>query len=77
VILSAITAYQTNNRKRQCMGLHPLDTMVMPCCPCITMVRTRPTFYLVLVIKSLSDAVATGQWPLDTTEALKYEITGR
>jgi len=63
-----IAAYQCNNQQRQQMGLHPLDTMTMPC---ITMIGTRPIFYLVPVKKALSDAVITGQWPSVKTEVLK------
>jgi hypothetical protein len=73
VIVSAIGAYQTNNRKRECIGLHPLDTMTMPC---MTMVGTRPTFYFVPVTRALADAVATGRQTSDRTEVLKCEITG-
>jgi len=50
------------------MGLHPLDTMTMPC---INMIGTRPIFYLVPVTKALSDVVITGQWPSVKTEVLK------
>jgi len=73
VIVSAIGAYQTNNRKRECIGLPPLDTMTMPC---MTMVGTRPTFYLVPVTRALAYAVATGRKTSDRTEVLKCEITG-
>jgi hypothetical protein len=68
VIAEAIAAYQYNDQKRQRMGLHPLDTMTIPC---ITMIGTRPTFYLVPVTKALSDAVITGQWPAVKTEVAK------
>ncbi|KAG2036024.1 hypothetical protein BDR03DRAFT_961091 [Suillus americanus] len=64
MIIGAITAYQVNNNKRQKRGLHPLDAMTMPC---ITMVGTRPTFYLVPVTKALSDAVMSCQYPSDRT----------
>jgi len=73
IIASAIGAYQTNNRKRECIGLPPLDTMTMPC---MTMVGTRPTFYLVPVTRALAYAVATGRKTSDRTEVLKCEITG-
>ena len=68
VIVEAIAAYQHNNQKRECMGLSTLNTMTVPC---ITMTRTRPTFYLVPVTQELSDAVITGQWPKVETEVLK------
>lgn len=62
---------QFNNSKRREMGLHPLDAMTMPC---ITMIGTRPTFYLVPVTKMLSDAVISCQYPSDRTEVLKCEV---
>ena len=37
-----------------------LDVMTIPC---ITMVGTWPTFYLVRVTKELSDCVAQGEFP--------------
>ena len=58
IIAEAIAAYQYNNEKRQTRGLPTLDAMTIPC---ITMVGTRPTFYLVPVTKALSIAVSTGQ----------------
>jgi hypothetical protein len=72
IIAGAIAAYQFNNNNRQKMGLHPLDAMTMPC---ITMVGSRPTFYLVPVTKTLSDAVMSCQYPSDRTEVLKCDVT--
>ncbi|KAG2139286.1 hypothetical protein DEU56DRAFT_944180 [Suillus clintonianus] len=63
--------YQYNNNKRQEMGLRPLDAMTMPC---ITMVGTRPAFYLVPITEPLSEAVISGQFPSDRTEVLKCEV---
>ncbi|KAG1845793.1 hypothetical protein C8R48DRAFT_765165 [Suillus tomentosus] len=71
MISGAIAAYQLNNNKRQEKGLHPLDAMTMPC---ITMIGTRPTFYLVPVTKALSDAVISCQYPSARTEVLKCEV---
>jgi len=68
VVAEAIAAYQYNNQKRQRMDLPALSTMTVPC---ITMIGTRPTFYLVPVTKELSDAVITGQWPKAATEVVK------
>ncbi|KAG2115510.1 hypothetical protein DEU56DRAFT_175021 [Suillus clintonianus] len=70
-VAGAIAAYQYNNKKRQEMGLHPLDAMTMPC---MTMVGTRPAFYLVPVTKALNEAVVSGQFPSDRTEVLKCEV---
>lgn len=71
MVIGAIATYQLNNNKRREMGLHPLDAMTIPC---ITMVGTRPTFYLVPVTKMLSDAVISCQYPSDRTEVLKCEV---
>ncbi|KAH9970006.1 hypothetical protein BGW80DRAFT_1334162 [Lactifluus volemus] len=68
VIAEAIAAYRYNNMKRQTGGLPTLDTMIIPC---ITMVGTRPTFYLVPVSRALSTAVVTGQYPETPTMVVK------
>jgi hypothetical protein len=68
VIAEAIAAYQYNNEKRQTRRLPTLDAMTIPC---ITMVGTRPTFYLVPVTRALSVAVVTGQYPKAPTEVVK------
>ena len=68
VIAEAIAAYQHNNDQRERRGLPALDSMVIPC---ITMVGTRPTFYLVPVNQALSDAVTTGRYPPMLTEVFK------
>ncbi|KAG2354474.1 hypothetical protein BDR07DRAFT_1474378 [Suillus spraguei] len=60
VIAETIAAYQYNNEKRLLDHSPPLDAMTNPC---ITMVGTRPIFYLVLVTEALSSAVGTGQYP--------------
>ena len=60
VVAEAIAAYQANNTKRVASGLPALDAMTIPC---ITMTGTRPTFYLVPVTRTLSEAVMTGQYP--------------
>jgi len=68
VIAEAIAAFQHNNERRAAMSLPTLNTMIIPC---ITMVRTRPTFYLVPVTQELNNAVITGQWPEVETKVLK------
>ncbi|KAG1751461.1 uncharacterized protein EDB91DRAFT_1298392 [Suillus paluster] len=68
VIAGAIAAYQYNNEKRQSRELPILDTMTIPC---ITLVGTRPTFYLVPVTQALSVAVVTGQYPEVPTKVVK------
>jgi hypothetical protein len=68
VIAEAIAAYQYNNDKRERRDMATLDEMVFPC---ITMVGTHPTFYLVPVSRGLSDAVAIGQYPPAPTEVWK------
>jgi hypothetical protein len=75
VIAEAIAAYQHNNEMRKRMGLPTLDTMTIPC---ITMVGTRPTFYLVPVTRRLSDAVITGRWPgFETKVLMCVTVAGR
>jgi len=75
VIAEAIAAYQHNNQRRKCMGLPTLNTMTIPC---ITMVWTRPTFYLVPVTRELGDAVITGQWPeVETKVLMCVTVAGR
>jgi hypothetical protein len=68
VIAEAIAAFQDNNMRRHNGGLPTLDTMIIPC---ITMVGTRPTFYLVPVSRALSTAVETGQYPETPTKVTK------
>jgi len=60
VVAEAIAAFQFNNTKRIASGLPALDAMTIPC---LTMTGTRPTFYLVPVTRTLSEAVMTGQYP--------------
>jgi hypothetical protein len=73
VIAEAIATYQYNNEKRQTRGLPTLDAMIIPC---ITMVGTRPTFYLVPVTQALSIAVVTGQYPETLTKVVKCVTVG-
>ncbi|KAF8067567.1 hypothetical protein FPV67DRAFT_1141351 [Lyophyllum atratum] len=72
VVGEAIAAFQSNNAKREASGLPPLDAMIVPC---ITMTGTRPTFYLVPVTQSLSDAVILGQYPATQTRVLRCVTT--
>ena len=68
VVAAAIAAFQSNNRKRIDLRLDPLDTMTIPC---IKMTGTRPTFYLVPVTETLSEAVIRGQHPATRTRVLR------
>jgi hypothetical protein len=72
VIAEAIAAFQYNNERRQIGGLPTLDAMTIPC---ITMIGTRPTFYLVPVTQALSTAVVTGQYPETPTKVFKCVTT--
>ncbi|KAG1831308.1 hypothetical protein EV424DRAFT_188257 [Suillus variegatus] len=74
VIAGAIAAYQNNNQRRLLRALPPLDAMTIPC---ITMVGTRPTFYLVPVTKALSTAVETGQYPETQTTVMQCVTSPR
>lgn len=65
IVAGAIAAFQFNNRKRRDYGLDCLDAMTIPC---IIMVGTRPTFYLIPVTAELSNAVITGQYPTTETQ---------
>ena len=68
MVAEAIAAFQYNNTKRVARGQPTLEVMTIPC---ITMVGTNPTFYLVAVTKELSDAVKTGQYPPTQTRVLQ------
>jgi len=71
VIAEAIAAFQSNNRIRARLGEPQLNSMTIPC---ITMVGTRPIFYLVPVTRELSEAVATAQYPLCSTVVKKCVV---
>ena len=68
MIAEAIAAFHYNNEKRAAIDLPVLEAMTIPC---ITMVGTNPTFYLVPVTKELSDAVINGLYPPTQTSVLK------
>jgi hypothetical protein len=72
VIAQAIAAFQYNNRVRSRIGLRELEGMDIPC---ITMVGTRPIFYIVPVTRALSNAVITAQYPQATTQVLKCVVS--
>ena len=68
VVAEAIAAFQFNNTKRVERGQHELEVMTIPC---ITMLGTTPTFYLVPVTRELSEAVITAQYPTTQTRVLR------
>ncbi|KAH6912333.1 hypothetical protein BKA70DRAFT_1098691 [Coprinopsis sp. MPI-PUGE-AT-0042] len=68
VVAAAIAAFQFNNTKRAASGKSILDAMTIPC---ITMLGTIPTFYLIPVTKELSDSVVTAEYPTSPTRVLK------
>ena len=68
VVAQAIAAFQLSNQRRSIRDLPHLDTITIPC---ITMVGTRPTFYLVPVTETLSNAAISGQYPATRTEVLE------
>lgn len=71
VIAEAIATFQCNNRTRARLDQSELDSMTIPC---ITMIGTRPIFYLVPVTRELSEAVATAQCPLSPTVVKKCVV---
>ncbi|KAG2130536.1 hypothetical protein BD769DRAFT_635695 [Suillus cothurnatus] len=70
LIAEAIAAFQNNNNIRQGMGLDSLDKITLPC---ITMVGTRVTFYLVPVTDELNNAVVYGTYPESETKVRKCQ----
>ncbi|KZP01242.1 hypothetical protein CALVIDRAFT_128084 [Calocera viscosa TUFC12733] len=58
VIAKAVATFQHNNLVRRDFSKIPLDAMTIPC---ITMVGTLPTFYLVPVTSTLNKAVISGE----------------
>jgi hypothetical protein len=68
VVAGAVAAFQSNNHERESLNLAPLEVMTIPC---ITLSGTCPTFCLVPVTRSLSNAVATGQYPSTQTDVFK------
>ena len=72
IIAEAIATFQYNNHIRVRSGESELDSMTIPC---ISMIGTLPTFYLVPVTRNLSDAVAASQHPLSPTVVQKCVVT--
>lgn len=72
VIAEAIATFQYNHNVRAQLDKPKCDSMTIPC---ITMIGTQPTFYLVPVTQELSEAVATGQYPLFPTVVKKCAVT--
>jgi len=72
VVAEAISAFQSNNAKREASGLPFLNAMTIPC---ITMTGTCPTFYLVPVSQNTSDAVILGEYPATETQVHKCVMT--
>ena len=70
IIAEAIAMYWYNDKRQQTRGLPTLGAMTVPC---ITIVGTCPTFYLVLITQALSIAVqvVTGQFPETPTKVVK------
>src|SRR6266571_1639710 len=71
VIAGAIATFQYNNIIRARLGESELDSMTIPC---ITMIGTRPTFFLVPVTQELSIAVMTGQYQGNIRSPLRWSI---
>ena len=71
VISEAIASFQENNRNRIWLGKSRKSSMSIPC---ITMVGTRPIFYVVPVTQQLCTAVERGQNPEEATEVTKCVV---
>jgi hypothetical protein len=71
VIAEAIATFQWNNNIRANLVEPELDSMTIPC---LTMIGTRPIFYLVPVTRELSDAVAEAQYPSSPTVVKKCVV---
>jgi len=69
VIAEAIATFQQNNRVRENMGMNVLTEMLIPC---ITMIGTYPTFYLVPVTDELNNCIITGMYPKLKTVVKRY-----
>jgi hypothetical protein len=71
VISQAIASFQENNRNRIRLGKRRKNSMSIPC---ITMVGTRPIFYVVPVTQQLCTSVEQGQHPEEATEVRKCVV---
>ena len=71
VIAEAIASFQENNRNRIRLGKERKNSMSIPC---ITMVGTRPIFYVVPVTQQLCTAVEQGEFPEQVTEVRKCVV---
>jgi hypothetical protein len=69
VIAEAIAAFQENNRLRFRMGSSAINNMIIPC---VSMVGTHPTFYLVTVTEELSKCVKEAIYPPETTTVFRH-----
>ncbi|KAF9447038.1 hypothetical protein P691DRAFT_776423 [Macrolepiota fuliginosa MF-IS2] len=68
VVAEAIASFQYNGKKREEKGLLCLHGMSILA---ITTSGTRPTLCLTPITKELSEAVITGQYPVNRTQVLK------
>ncbi|KAG6823877.1 hypothetical protein H0H92_008772 [Tricholoma furcatifolium] len=71
VIAEAIAAFQHNNERRRKLDLPTLENMTIPC---MTIIGSRPTFYIVPVTGKLNQAVAAGSEPADRTEVRRCDV---
>ena len=72
VIAEAIAAFQDNEKMREALSLPKKASHLIPC---ITMIGTRPTFYLVNVTTALADAVKRGEEPAEETVCQRFSIS--
>ena len=69
LVAQAIAAFHRNNRLFSQICQPQLDSQTFPA---IIMSCTTPTFYLITVTKELSEVVAAGMYPQETTIVRKF-----
>lgn len=71
VIAEAIAAFQNNIKLKNRFDIEIQETQTIPC---ITMLGTYPTFYLINITQELSECVRKGEEPDIITKVKKYKV---
>jgi hypothetical protein len=71
VIAEAIAAFQVNIKLKNRFDIEIEKSQLIPC---ITMLGTYPTFYLINVTQELAECVKNGEEPNNITKVKKYKI---